>query len=196
MPTGTFIMLMTLKKRFRLQAILLTLVLVLPAMTQALPFFGPKEQPFIFNFDFTINFFQPDPKWPVEKLLKPAEKEVLEKLGRPDAFRILYDPEGNIKIRRSLELEYKAKKPKEIPNYSWVYMQRNEEIIFSGNGYYSKPLTDAIRLVLKYGDPENTKQLPDEMVEWTYYSTGKIYRIYKDKVIDVKEFPAMGSFHK
>ncbi len=195
--THTFsIMFKTLLARLRAQLTIAALIVALPAAALALPFFGPKEQPFIFNFDFTINFFQPDVKWPVEKLLKPAEKEVYEKLGRPDAFRILYDSEGNIKIRQSLELEYKAKAPKTIPNYTWVYMQRNEEIVFSGNGYYTQPLTDPIRLILKYGDPENNKQLPDGLVEWTYYSTGKIYRIYQNKVISTKEFPPMGSFHK
>lgn len=161
-----------------------------------IPFMSPKQQPFVFNFDYTVNFFQAGEKWPYEKLFTPAEKQVYAQLGKPDCFRMLWDRTGKIKVRSVVEQEWKVKGPKEIPAYTWVYVQRNEEIVFSNNTFYTQPLTDLVTLVMKSGDPENVRDMGNGLTQWTYYSTGKMYTIAGDKIVGTKEFPAMGSFHK
>lgn len=160
------------------------------------PFFSPKQQSYVFNFDQTINIFQPGEKWPIEKLLTPEEKNVLAQLGKPDCFRILWDSEGKIKVRSILEQEWKTKGPNKLPPASWVYLQRNEEIIFVNNSYRAQPLSDTVQLVIKMGDPELVKTISPDVTQWTYYSTGKIFTISDNKVVETRDFPPMGSFHK
>lgn len=161
-----------------------------------LPFFGPKVQSFSFNWDRTINFIQPGDKWPVEKFLSDSEKQVYQQLGRPDYFHIMWSPTGEMKMRSVIEQEWGKKGPKNMPPLSWVYMRRNEEVIFANGSYYTQPLNELEQLVLKYGDPENVKDIGNGLVEWTYYSVGKMYTIAKDRVVGTKDFPPMGSFHK
>ncbi len=160
------------------------------------PFSAPKQQPVVFNFDQTINLFQPGPKWPVEKLLKPAEKQVYEQYGKPDYFRILWNSTGEIKVRSILEQEWKSTGPKNLPPSSWVYLQRNEEIIFVNDSFRTQPLTAAVQLIVKMGDPELVKDMGSGMAQWTYYSTGKMYTVSEGKVAETRSFPPMGSYHK
>lgn len=161
-----------------------------------LPFTGPKKQPLVFNFDQTVNIFRPGEKWPVDKLLSAPEKQVYAQLGRPDCFRLLWDREGNVKVRSVIEQEWKGKDLKNLPPYSWVYLQRNEEIIFSGNSFYSQPLNDLVQVVIKSGDPENVRDMGNGLTQWTYYSTGKMYTISGNNIVATKDFPPMGTFHK
>jgi hypothetical protein len=161
-----------------------------------IPFFGAKEQPYEINFDQTINFFAPGPKWPVEKLLTPVQKQVYQQYGKPDMFRFLWSRTGELKMRETLQLEWTRKKLKEIPPHTWVYLQRNEEVVFTGNSFVTRPLTEAMQIVIKYGDPENVRDIGSGVSQWTFYSVGKIYTISGDKVVGSKDFPAMGSFHK
>lgn len=159
-----------------------------------IPFLGgSKKQSFTFNFKHTVNFFQPGEKWPNAKLFTPAEKQVYEQWGRPDYFRLLYDASGELKIRTAIEQEWNGRNQNEMPKFTWVYLQRNEEVVFSGNQVKTQPLNELIHLVIKYGDPESVRHIGDGLIEWTYYSKGKIYRIANNRIISVKEFPAMGT---
>lgn len=161
-----------------------------------IPFMGPKKQPVEFNFDKTINFAQPGEKWPVAKLLSPMEKQVIERYGRPDYFRLMWNGDETIATRGVVEQEWRDKNMK-LPKLSWVYVQRNEELMFVGNEVRTAPLTDVMHLVIKSGDPENVREIADGVTQWTYYSTGNIYTIAGNKtIVDTKTFPAMGTFHK
>lgn len=161
-----------------------------------IPFMGAKQQPYELNFEQTINFFRPGAKWPVQKLLTPAEKQVLEQYGRPDMFRLLWTNTGELKMREMVQLEWTRNKLKTFPPFTWVYLRRNEEIVFTPNGFQAEPLTEIMHIVIKYGDPENVKDIGNGVSQWTYYSVGKMYTIAGNKVVSTKEFPAMGSFHK
>lgn len=161
-----------------------------------IPFFGAKTQPYELNFDQTINFFQPGAKWPIERLFSPVEKQVYEQYGRPDLFRFLWSPTGELKMREAVRLEWTRDKLKTMPSHTWVYVQRNEEVVFSGNTVTTRPLTETMHLIIKYGDPENVKQIGNGVTQWTYYSVGKIYTIAADRVVSTQDFPAMGSYHK
>jgi hypothetical protein len=154
-----------------------------------------NDQDFTFKQDFTVNFFYPGPKWPNVKKMTKVEQEVYQRFGRPAAFRILWPPNGDIRLRSELEDAF-AKKPKVMPAYSWVYPALGKEIIFRGDAYEEQPLTDKVRLVLKYGDPEDVKDLSSGVVQWTYYSAGKMIKLRQGRIVEVKEFPAMGRFIK
>lgn len=160
------------------------------------PFFQPKEQPLAFNFDQTINFFAPGKGWPVEKLLKPVELQVYQKYGKPDLFRFLWSPDGSMKMREAVKLKWTRDTMKDIPEYTWVYLKQNQEVVFKGDTIQVQPLTETMQLVVKYGDPEHVREIGSDVVQWTYYSIGKIYTISGDKIVGEKTFPAMGSFHK
>lgn len=161
-----------------------------------IPFMGPKTQSYTFNWDKTINFIQPGDKWPVEKLLTEQEKQVYQQLGKPDLFRVFWDPRGEIRMRSTIEQEWGKKGPKNFPPLSWVYLQRNQEVVFENGTYKTQPLTELHLIVIKYGDPENVKDIGNGVTQWMYYSVGKQYTIAGDKVVGTKDFPAMGSWHK
>jgi len=161
-----------------------------------IPFMAPKEQPYVYNFRHTVNIFEPGPKWPVEKLFTPVEKQVYDQFGKPDCFRLFYDSKGEIKVRSVLQQEWKGKDLKSLPPFSWVYLQRGEEIVFTNNSFKPQPLSDVVKVVISSGDPESVKDIGNGLITWTYYSTGKIYTISGDKIVATKDFPPMGSFHK
>ncbi|MCX7626399.1 MAG: hypothetical protein N2Z21_09340 [Candidatus Sumerlaeaceae bacterium] len=154
-----------------------------------------KDQDLVFKPDFSINLFYPGPKWPNVKKLGKVEQDVYQRYGKPQAFRVLWPPNGDIRQRSDLEEAF-AKQPKVIPPYSWVYPQQGIEIVFRGQGYEEQPLSDKVRLVLKYGDPEDVKELSSGIVQWTYYSVGKMIKLRAGRVVEVKEFPPMGRFIK
>lgn len=161
-----------------------------------IPFMGPKQQSFAFNWAKTINFIQPGEKWPVEKFLTEQEKQVYQQLGKPDMFRVFWDTRGEIRVRETVEQEWGKKGPKSFPPLSWVYLQRNEEVIFANGSYFTQPLSETTLLVVKYGDPENVKDIGNGVTQWMYYGVGKQFVISGNKVISTKDFPAMGSWHK
>lgn len=154
-----------------------------------------KDQDLVFKPDFSINLFYPGPKWPNEKKLTKVERDVYERYGKPQAFRVLWPPNGDIRQRSDLEEAF-AKQPKVMPPYSWVYPQQGIEIVFRGQGYEEQPLSDKVRLVLKYGDPEDVKDLSGGVIQWTYYSAGKMIKLRGGRIVEVKEFPPMGRFIK
>jgi hypothetical protein len=181
-----------MKSFFRLSRNILPILLVLGTIFA----FSACDQDVTLDLDKSVNIFHPGPKWPTVKNLTPAQKQIYETMGRPDCFHILYDHSGKIKMRQVLEKELNGKKPKNLPPYSWVYLKDKKEIVFEGNSYVERPLTETLLLVIQYGDPEDVRSLPDGVSQWTWYSAGKMYKIYNDKIIETKEFPAMGTFLK
>ncbi|RMH26034.1 MAG: hypothetical protein D6691_08630 [Candidatus Hydrogenedentota bacterium] len=170
--------------------------LVLVLIASAIVWSGCKDKDlFVFRLDHSVNVFYPSPKWPDAKRLTPPEREVYERYGKPTAFRVLWTPSGQIRLRRELELAF-DKKLKTIPPYTWVYVDKGKEIVFRGASYEEIPLSDQIRLVLKYGDPEDVRDLGAGTVEWMYFSVGKLYRLKNGRIVDTKDFPAMGKFIK
>jgi len=154
-----------------------------------------KDEGFVFKPEFTVNLFYPGPKWPNQKKLSKAEREVLQRYGRPAAFRILWSPAGEIRMRSELE-DASLKQPKVMPAYSWVYPGLNKEIVFTQGTYQERQLSDKIRLILRYGDPEDVKDLSSGIEQWTYYGVGKMIKLREGHIVEEKQFPAMGRFLK
>jgi hypothetical protein len=148
------------------------------------------------NIDYSINIFKPGPKWPNVKKLTPVQRQVYEKYGTPDCFRVFWTPDGAIKMRADLQKEMKGMKPKNMPPFSFVYLKDNKEIVFRGSQYVEQPLPETARIVIENGDPEDVKELHGGVTQWMFYSTGKLYKISRGHVIEQKEFQAMGQYLK
>ena len=166
------------------------------ALLLAVALAGCKKEDVVIDEEFSINVFQISPKWPVVDKLPQVEKEVLLKYGKPDCFRAWWTPDGQLRTRQELSKEVKIKKLKSLPAFSWIYTSTGKEVVFRGSTYQEVPLTDQVRTVVKYGDPEDAKEMVNGVVEWTYFSVGKIYRFARGHKISEKDFPPMGSFRK
>lgn len=148
------------------------------------------------DLDWSVNVFKPSAKWPNLKKMKPEERAVYDKYGRPDFFRVQWDKAGSIKLREELEKELQGKKPKTLPPFSWVYLKENREVVFDNQRPVERPLTEPVKIVIANGDPEDVKEVYGGVKQWMFFSTGKIYKIAGNQVIESKDFPAMGKYLK
>jgi hypothetical protein len=122
-----------------------TVVYVL-ALCAALALAG-CDQDVVINPEFSVNVFTPGPKYPnVKKLTKP-QKEVFERYGKPDAFKVQWDKQGTLKTRIDVEQQLAKAKPKQLPPYTWIYLATNREISFTENSYEELPLTDMTKML-------------------------------------------------
>ena len=152
---------------------------------------------FTFDPEFSVNLFRPGKKWPKEDKFTPAEREVYARYGKPDFFRAWWDPSGSVKQRIELISRLKeVQKGKNLPPYSWIYLNRGVEVIFAAQSYEEQPLADQIRMLARYGDPEDVKTLDGGITQWMYFGAGKLYKFSRGRVIEEKEFPAMGNYIK
>jgi hypothetical protein len=127
----------------------------------------------------------------------PAEREVYARYGRPDHFRAWWDPSGTVKQRIEILPRLKeVQKGKNLPPYSWIYLRQGVEVLFAGQSYEEQPLTDQIRILTRYGDPEDSKTLEGGVTQWMYFGAGKLYKFVRGQVVEEKEFPAMGNYIK
>ena len=151
-----------------------------------------------FDPAFSVNLFQPGPKWPNVEKLAPAQREVYQKYGKPEQFRVLWNPAGQVKTRSELAQTFQGKKmPKDLPPHTYLYLSMGKEIWFEGGSYVERPITDMTRILVKHGDPEDVKPLPDSGTQWMYYGAGRLYKFDKDgATTEEKEFPAMGRYIK
>ena len=155
--------------------------------------FSACEQDVKVDTEFSVNIFHPGPKWPNVKKLTLPQKEVYERFGKPDCFRVWWSPAGELQSRDAAMAYYKEKK--KVPQeYSWVYIARGVEVLFTGNSFQEQKISDQVRVVAKYGDPEDVKQMQQGVTQWMYYSAGKLYKFAEGSLMEEKEFPAMGKF--
>lgn len=146
--------------------------------------------------DFSINVCQPGPKWPNPKNLTPAQKEVLDKYGKPDFFHVWWTPDGQYRTRTDFVKEQREGKKRPIPPYSYVYLRLNKDICFRGSDYQVLPVSDQLRVVCQLGDPEDIRTMESGVLQWMYYSAGKLYKFGRGRIVEEKDFPAMGKFGK
>ncbi len=156
------------------------------------------DQDFTFDESRSINVFYPGPKFPNYKKLSKVQQKAIDELGKPEAFRLLWSADGKIKVRNDLMQQFQGKRPKlkDLPPHSWLYTEKNQEVVFSGETWKVRPISEPLKLVMDYGDPEDVQAMNDGITQWTFFSVGKMYKIYNEKVIETKEFPAMGRYLK
>jgi hypothetical protein len=150
------------------------------------------------NPSFSVNVAAPSKSWPEEKKLTPAQREVLAKYGTPDYFHIWWTKQGGIQTYLKVDRQIPR-----IHDYdlSWVYLDRNEDIIFKTDTHYvALPISDQLRAVCDYGDPEDIKKDMSRdgvLVEtWTYYTHGILLKFLDGKLGKRQEFPPMGTYIK
>lgn len=142
-----------------------------------------------------------DPKAP----LRPAEKEVLERRGRPDFIRVWWKSNGapitssDLAGRRD---EYQILV--NAADKSWVYLKaekggKDEEVVFLNDGaaYRVQPLSEQLKLLCQYGDPSN-KITPvvidgESHETWMWYEHGLQLELVNGHVVKSKNFPATGA---
>ena len=153
------------------------------------------DQDLVIKPEFSVNVFEPGPKWPNIKKLTPIQKEVYEKFGRPDNFRVMWNKAGQLRRRIDVEKDIAQKKP--LPNYSWVYMRHEKEIVFEGSTFVEKPVNDQLKMLVKYGDPEDVKEMEGNITQWTFYGAGKLYKFNSaGQLVGQQDFTPMGKFQK
>ncbi len=156
-----------------------------------------EEGPVDFDVKYSVNIAKPQKGWPIIKKLTETKKAVYEKYGTPDAFRIYWTHDGRIQSKDDVRKELKRRqneRNKELPDHSWIYLDKNIEVYFDKNNKaMEKPLTDMIKIIVNYGDPEEVSRVDKN--SWKYYSKGKMFTFSKSgKIIEEKDFPAMGGY--
>lgn len=167
------------------------------AVLASLLFLASCEDDIKIDPKFSVNIVTPGPKWPNIKNLTPAQKEIYDKYGKPDAFRLIWNPSGRFMQQSDLAQMLGNKKPSKLPPYTWIYQQRGIQVSFQSSQPAETPVNDQLRLVLKYGDPENVKETAEGIMQWQFYSVGYMYKFSRDgMIIEESKFPAMGKFMK
>lgn len=150
----------------------------------------------LFSSDFSVNLAKPSANWPKAKLLSPAEQGLLKEYGRPDFFRLCWSEDCELKSYMDVPLNLLVKRGYKV--ISWIYINRGIEVILNGQSNYSvKPLSDKLKVLCQYGDPESRKVEMDKDLNcsvevWQYYSAGKLFKFSGDKIISEQTFPRMG----
>ncbi|MCX7012552.1 MAG: hypothetical protein NTW86_08320 [Candidatus Sumerlaeota bacterium] len=151
-----------------------------------------KERGVAFRRDISVNLAKPQKNWPGDprKTLTPAQQDVLSLRGRPDFIRFHWkggeEFAGDLEVPRDVKPEELAAVPQ-----SWVYLRQGDEVSFPSSAQYqSDPISDRLKVVIKEGDPEDSKYIPTpaggEEEEWHYFSSGMVYRFRNGKLVDAK----------
>lgn len=157
-----------------------------------------KKKFLILNPQFSVNLAVPTDNWPAESKLTPAQKAIFEQLGKPDYIRIWWDKEGRLKSYLNVDRAIEKKLYREAKQ-SWVYIRMEKEIVFiNENGYTTLPLSDKLKVLCKYGDPESVKidenkETGEKIEIWQYYSEGKIFKFLDEKLIKEQTLPRVGT---
>ena len=153
----------------------------------------------VFDPDYSVNTAAPGEKWPNMKKITGPQKEIYDKYGKPEAFQFVWNPDGKVVARSDLAKKLEKNKPKDLPPLKWVYLKRGVVVSFTKTSYSEEPVTDQLRTLLKYGDPEDVKE-PDQttkLTEWRFYGAGKLFKFTPEgRIAEQKDFPPMGKMLK
>jgi hypothetical protein len=154
-----------------------------------------KEMALNVDQKFSVNLVCPAALWPRLDRLKPAEIEAYQKHGKPDYFRILYSPHGEIATSREAGPVIRAKKLADLPR-SWVYEAKKIEVQFvSPAKFVEVPLSDQLKILCLRGDPqERDHQSKNDMVRemWTYFDVGEKYFFLDGRLVEKQVFTGVG----
>jgi len=155
---------------------------------------------FIIDLDYSVNVARPGRRFPSDLDLSQAKREVHEILGNPNFIRFWWTEDG--RIHRFLEVDRRLKDPRSVyqVKHSWIYLDKNIECVFDTDTTYREiPLSDKVRTVCTYGDPEDIKKMSDHpplKENWNYYSIGLILKFEDDRLVKTQRHPPMGTVIK
>ena len=98
---------------------------------------------------------------PAPLVLSDAEQETFDRLGRPDFVRLWWRTDGTFISSSDL-----ADRIRQVPDLvartprSWVYLDRDEEVVFAGDGLHSRTqaISPQLRIICELGDPTHKSQ--------------------------------------
>jgi hypothetical protein len=187
-------------RRARINRELLTLILGICLAGS----FGCNRKKELIELDprFSFNLAPVPPSFPGEDFaaLTPNQQEVFLKYGKPDFIRFYWISDGTFITSSDLSgkgptMEQTIAETKK----TWIYTGRNErEVEFLSNGgYVEHPLTEKLRLIARYGDP-NDKSPPKRddrgrvREYWQWIDHGMLIEFLDDQEVNRQHFTATG----
>ena len=144
---------------------------------------------------FSVNLVRPAVTWPRLDRLTPAELEVYDKYGKPDYFRLWYNPHGEISTSREAGPAIRRKLLGELPR-SWVYEEKKIEVQFRSPAKFEEvPFSDRMTVLCLRGDPDDRDVQTKENIileSWTYYDVGEKYVFVGDRQVEKQVFKGVG----
>ncbi|MDK2970974.1 MAG: hypothetical protein PWP23_729 [Candidatus Sumerlaeota bacterium] len=143
---------------------------------------GPEDKPVTLDPQFSVNVmavptFWPreDMDWPEEPHERVVQENVYREYGRPDYFRNVHTFDRRIVLPIELEEGHvlAGRRPKALTQ--WIYIDEGKVLTFDGGKFEESELTDEVRTVCTYGDPQDIKRFdrPEfEQVSYLYYDQG------------------------
>ena len=160
-----------------------------------------KDRKIYLDLNRSINVGRPGDDFPNVDKLPANKREAYEIYGTPDLVRFWWNEED--RIYNYLEVDRTMKqKMYEVP-HSWIYVEEGIEAVFDDedDSWHEVPLSDKLRVVCQYGDPEAQKTMSrgDEgpvRENWNYFSRGLILKFEDDKLVGRQRHHPMGHFIK
>lgn len=150
---------------------------------------------------FSVNIINPSRTWPNFDNLTPAMIEALDKEGRPDHFRVWFNPYGELANQRQARTLIKEEELGRKP-WSWIYLRKEIEVRFPTSTQYEKvPLSDKLKVLCERGDPQqrpDIQQMKSGSIKesWFYYDVGRKYVFIDEELAEVQIFQGMGPHMK
>ncbi len=145
---------------------------------------------------FSVNLVRPSENWPNLRELSAAELAAYEKYGKPDFFRIWYNPRGEIATSREAGPVYRNRQVSKLP-LSWLYEKAGIEIRFeSPTKFVEVPMSDQFRVLCERGDPQERDVLSPvqgmKRESWTYWDVGEKYIFLDGRLQEKQVFTGVG----
>ncbi|HPB30133.1 MAG TPA: hypothetical protein PLB62_01620 [Candidatus Sumerlaeota bacterium] len=159
-----------------------------------------KDRNIHLDLDKSVNVATPGKDFPAEKNLVASKKQTLELYGKPDFIHLWWSRDGRIHTLLEVDRTMAARR-KDVPK-SWIYLDRNIEIIFDNNQEMREiPLVDKLRTVCLYGDPDEVKLMPDRATgalkeNWHYFGQGLILLFEDGSLKGQQRHTPMGNYIK
>lgn len=161
--------------------------------------FGPNNVMEGMNPRFSFNVFEPPKWWPDEdsftsrdKVIGNLKKQYYDEHGAPDYLRVWYNPEGTPLPRESVTHSRELPEPK---SFSWIYLSRNVEVVFTRQGAEEKPISDEVKTICENGDPDEVRFIGHDpnirMVRYIYHQKGLQIDFQNFKIVKKQHLPGM-----
>ncbi|HOE97450.1 MAG TPA: hypothetical protein PLS90_04715 [Candidatus Sumerlaeota bacterium] len=137
------------------------LVLALALLLGGLAAGGCSRNKYQIEIDrrFSMNLVRvPDWYPPANQPLGPAEADVLQRMGKPDFFRLWWREDGSLITSSDLSGRIdQVPETLQVMQRSWLYPALEQEVLFlnDGQSYRVQPMSEVIKLVARYGDPSS-----------------------------------------
>ncbi len=143
--------------------------------------------------------------WHADPVIAAQQQRVYETYGTPEYFRFLWRGDGEV-VRQGDLFDMLARHRKDPakfiaernPDMEWVYLDHGVTYRFTRSGPQRADLSDPIRIICQYGDPQEVKEHsgPDgaRMLSYQYYNIGRIFYFRDGEKIREERQPPMSGY--